>query len=88
MIAGVGGVTALTGIGISVGCMPIGEEDDPEDSSCDDPEPNPAVGVPVVGIGLLISLVGGVVYGTGERTDPPPTRTDPREDVQPSEYLF
>ncbi len=90
-IAAVGGLTVLGGAGVAAGCVPLDDDDDPNTSSCDPDdglEPNPEVGLPVLGIGLAIALIGGVVYGTGVDMPAPQPAPSETKDPPPSEYLY
>jgi hypothetical protein len=89
-IAAVGGLTVLGGAAVAAGCSPFDEDDDANTDSCEDDglEPNPEVGLPVIGVGLAIALIGGIVYGTGVDMAPPQPAPSETKDPPPSEYLY
>ncbi len=90
-IAAVGGLTMLGGAGVAAGCAAFDDDDDPNTSSCENDglEPNPEVGLPVIGLGLAIAIIGGVVYGTGvDMTPPKPPPSETQESESESEYLY
>jgi hypothetical protein len=89
VLAATGGLTALAGAAIAVGCVPMTNTDDSGSSSCedDDLEPNPQIGLPVVGAGIALAVGGAVVYGTGAPPPLPAATSDPKKQA-PGQYLY
>lgn len=80
LVAATGAVTSIVGLGVTLGCVPFEDnDDDPSNDSCQDDglEPNPEVGLPMLGIGIGIALIGAVLYGTGDVLPTPPASSRP-----------
>ena len=83
----VGAGTAVAGVSIATGCYPSSTEDDdrsPWSTDDSNAEANPAIGVPTLLVGLTLTVVGGILYGTGTKVSHSPPHAAPSVRPGPS----
>lgn len=86
----IGASTAGAGISIASGCYPGSTDDDPHAFATssppddDDPDPNPAVGFPTLLVGLTLTVLGGILYGTATEVQHSPPVAAPSVRTGPS----
>lgn len=87
----IGAGTALTGMSIATGYCPTNTDDNdphafatsspPDD---DNPEPNPTIGFPTLLVGLSLTVLGGILFGTAAKVPHSPPVAAPSVRPGPS----